>query len=68
MTNASGSSLEPIERPMCSGEWIRGSGGHRFHAPCERPADWWHPDDMWSYCDEHLKKHDAKFYVRWDPT
>lgn len=52
-------------RPMCVGEWIGGSGGHRRHKFCEHPADWWHPDDWYAYCDAHLKEHDRPHYIRW---
>lgn len=45
------------ERPMCSGNWISGSGGHREHEPCDKKATWCRLD-MWSYCDEHIKEHD----------
>ena len=31
-------------RPTCAGKWVKGSGGHRQHEPCGKPADWWHPD------------------------
>lgn len=53
--------------PACSGEWVSGSGGHREHAPCGRPADWWHPDDPYAYCDTHLVEHDREYYVRVRP-
>lgn len=49
--------------PQCSGEWLRGSGGHREHGDCDRPATWSHPDDIWAYCDEHIKEHDKWMYV-----
>lgn len=52
-------------RPSCSGHWISGSGGHRKHEPCSKPADWWHPDDMYAYCELHLSVHDGFRYIRW---
>ena len=53
---------EPVgeERPMCSGKWVRGSGGHREHEPCDKQATWWCPKDMWAYCDEHIVEHDKR--------
>jgi hypothetical protein len=43
--------------PTCSGAWIAGSGGHRAHdPPCDNIATWWHPGDMWAYCDQHINE------------
>ena len=54
-------------RPTCAGEWVAGSGGHRTHVPCFWPADWWHLDDPYAYCDAHLNDYDrhSALYVRW---
>jgi hypothetical protein len=50
--------------PTCAGHWKCGSGGHRVHEPsCGKPATWWHPDDMFAYCDEHCPERDKKFYL-----
>lgn len=60
-----------LERPACCGEWISGSGGHRVHdGLCHCPADWWHPDDVFAYCDEHLPAVDrlGEVYLRWETT
>jgi hypothetical protein len=47
--------------PGCAGEWISGSGGHRNHgARCANVATYWDPEDLWAYCDEHIKDHDKK--------
>lgn len=53
------------ERPFCSGKWISGSGGHRIHEPCGKPADFYHPDDMFAYCEEHICEHEKDQYFRW---
>ena len=37
--------------PSCDGEWTDGSGGHRVHEACNKPATW--GDDCYSYCEEH---------------
>jgi hypothetical protein len=50
----------------CSGNWISGSGGHKEHEPCEKNATWIHPDDIWAYCDEHIKDFEKKQYVRYE--
>lgn len=59
---------ETTERPCCAGKWTDGSGGHRVHERCGKLADWWHPDDMYAYCDEHAPPLDIARgdYVRWD--
>jgi len=55
--------------PSCNGLRVRGSGGHRMHAGCGRPATWWHPDDCFSYCDEHCPEGDKIWYLRdWSDT
>jgi hypothetical protein len=54
---------EQGERPGCAGKWVAGSGGHRTHEPCDKLADWWYPNDMYSYCDEHIQE--EEFYWRW---
>ena len=44
--------------PVCCGEWIDGSGGHRKHSPCTRPATWMMDGDMFQYCDCHVVEHE----------
>lgn len=46
----------------CSGRWVAGSGGHRKHEPCARPATYWHPEDAYCYCDKHVPTHEARDY------
>jgi len=46
--------------PKCSGKWTGGSGAHRTHDHCGRLATWYHPDDCWAYCDEHVKDWDKR--------
>ena len=55
------------QAPKCAGEWLSGSGGHRVHAPgsCSKVSTWWHPDDMFGYCDAHIVEHDKECY---DPS
>jgi len=50
--------------PTCSGLWTDGSGGHRIHknTSCKNPVVWWHPDDMYAYCQTHCNKFDKKLY------
>lgn len=52
------------EAPKCSGEWIKGSGGHRIHTGCDRLATWWHPDDTFAYCDKHCPAFDKREYKK----
>lgn len=55
----------------CNGNWTKGSGGHRVHEPCEgrRDSTWWHPDDAFAYCDEHVPERDKASYTKlWDRT
>lgn len=57
--------------PYCSGNWIAGSGGHRVHSPrpCHLKATWWHPDDMFAYCDKHVPEVDIPQYKKlWEKT
>jgi len=36
---------------------------------CDNPATWWHPDDCFSYCDEHCPEGDKIWYLRdWSDT
>lgn len=54
-------------QPQCCGYWYGGSGGHRQHKnkpACTRPAVWWHPWDVFSYCELHVKDHDRKLLTR----
>ena len=47
--------------PRCLGTWLSGSGGHRVHAvDCDRLATWWDPDDLHTYCDEHVPEADRR--------
>lgn len=59
-------------RPQCSGEWIAGSGGHREHTHCDALATYWDDEDLYAYCDQHIKDHDREDYrnrhVRRRPT
>jgi hypothetical protein len=53
------------ETPRCLGRWVAGSGGHRAHAlDCDRVAMWWHPDDAYAYCDEHVPPSDREWFER----
>lgn len=54
--------------PDCVGSWVKGSGGHRVHDPqCGAPATWFHPEDPYAYCDEHIVEHDkAEYWTRRD--
>jgi|SRR5271166_1894395 len=52
-----------LNPPKCTGEWLSGSGGHRVHkTDCTNNAEWWHPDDMFAYCAEHIVEHDKPDY------
>jgi NADPH-dependent ferric siderophore reductase len=57
---------ELVERPHCSGEWQDGSGAHRTHAPCSALADWWHPDDIFAYCEAHVVERERRTYLKWN--
>lgn len=48
--------------PGCSGKHVGGSGGHRVHGVCGKPARWWHPDDTFAYCDDHVSERDRVAY------
>jgi hypothetical protein len=49
--------------PYCTGEWLSGSGGHRKHNPnCTNSAVWWHPNDSFAYCEDHIVERDKKYY------
>lgn len=50
----------------CSGLWISGSGGHRYHTEinCNHTVVWWHPDDCYAYCDLHCCEADKKLYQK----
>jgi hypothetical protein len=51
------------EAPCCTGEWLAGSGGHRHHGACSKPATWWSADDPYAYCDEHVPEMDREMYA-----
>jgi len=57
-----------LERPACSGKWISGSGGHRIHESCDQLADWWHPEDAYAYCSEHVAETEKSSYLKWEPS
>lgn len=49
------------ELPMCAGEWLRGSGGHKVYShDCDKIATWISDDDPWNEatCDAHHNPHD----------
>lgn len=46
--------------PTCTGNWIKGSGGHRVHEPCGKLATFADWDDTYSYCDAHISDHDRE--------
>jgi hypothetical protein len=48
----------------CSGKWISGSGGHRLHEPCNKEAIYWHPDDSFMYCEDHIAPHEIDLYLK----
>ena len=53
------------EPPGCSSAWHSGSGGHIRHSgDCRKEATWWHPDDCFSYCDEHVPESDKAAYAK----
>lgn len=52
----------------CNGKWVAGSGGHRTHESCGKPATWKHPEDCYAYCDEHIKEHEKDQYVNVKPV
>lgn len=54
--------LHAFDWPNCSGEWISGSGGMRIHNACNHLATWWHPSDMYAYCEAHIVEHEKKRY------
>lgn len=49
--------------PKCSGKWIKGSGGYRLHEKpiCDNYATYYHLEDPYSYCDEHMTPYDKDF-------
>lgn len=49
-------------QPVCHGEILEGSGGHRIHGKCNENATWYHPNDAFSYCSKHVLEQDKKFY------
>lgn len=54
-----------VEMPMCCGEWLKGSGGHKIHSSdCEAEGVWNHPDDMYAYCDAHIPEWEKGLLVR----
>lgn len=52
------------EHPQCYGAIVSGSGGHRMHAfaGCQRRGVYWHPDDSYAYCAEHVTAADVSRY------
>lgn len=52
----------PTKPVVCSGEWLDGSGGHRKHGPCDKPATHYRGISLWAYCDEHIKLFEKRFY------
>jgi hypothetical protein len=56
--------VEEVNRPQCSGKWVKGCGGHRMHEPCTKPADYYDSGDIHAYCEEHMPDVDRK--LTWD--
>jgi hypothetical protein len=52
------------KRPTCSGKWAKGSGAHRVHEPCAKPAAYYDSGDTHAYCEEHMPDADRK--LSWD--